>query len=131
MAGDDAPRVRRLDERERLAGEGVEMEAGHPAALEVVDQRSRVLGPDRHLELADKLLGIAEDDDRVVVARHRRQVREGVQRRPEAPVRLEVPCELLLHRSGRQEQAAGRDLSGQRDEGDVVDERHERSLPRS
>ena len=95
-----APRVRRGDQRERLAGERVQVQSRQPVPFEVVDQPRRVLLADRELELAAELVGVAEQDDRVVVAGHGGEVLERVDGGVEAPEGREVARDLLLHRRG-------------------------------
>ena len=80
------------------------------------------------LELALRARRVAEQHDRAIVARNRGEVLERVHRRGDPPERHEVARHLLLHGCGDLQEVARRDLAGQRDQRDVVGERHEHSL---
>jgi hypothetical protein len=118
----DAPRIGHLDEREGLARERVQVQSRQAVALEIVDERRFVLLPDGVLELAQELAGIAEEDDRAVIAGHVVEGLEDVHGRLEAPERCEVSRDLLLERRRRLEQVLDRDVAGERHDRDVVGE---------
>jgi Ser/Thr protein kinase RdoA (MazF antagonist) len=115
-------------QRERLARERVQVEPSQPPAFELLGQPGGIHVADLELESPQQLARLAEHHHRVIVARHVGELSERPDRGAQAPQRIEVAGDLLLHRGGDAHQVACRDVAGQRNERDIVGQRH-RSTP--